>query len=306
MRRTWPALLLLLAAGCASPRAAEPPPGDGLQRQLEQLTAGFRGRVGVYVEHLVTGERAELAADELFPTASMIKLPILLGVFERLERGELSYQAPLAWERSRIVDDEDLLAQVADGAKLPLSKLVTLMETFSDNSASIWCQELAGGGEELNRWLDAQGYRHTRVNSRTFGRRGDWEQYGWGQTTPREMARLMVHARRRASEDAAGEELYRALTRSYWTAEALSEIPPWVHTASKQGAVDRSRSEVVLVGAPHGEYVFCVVTREQEDTSWTRDNEGYELLRRVSALLWRHFEPGSGWTPAPGAERFAR
>jgi beta-lactamase class A len=77
-----------------------------------------------------------------------------------------------------------------------------------------------------------------------------------------------------------------------------------VQAASKQGAVDQSRSEVVLVNAPSGDYVFCLITKNQQDESWTYDNEGYVLLRRVSALLWRHFEPDHPWTPAPGADAF--
>ena len=90
----------------------------------------------------------------------------------------------------------------------------------------------------------------------------------------------------------------------YWTGEALSQLPPTVQAASKQGAVDQSRSEVVLVNAPSGDYVFCLITKNQQDESWTYDNEGYVLLRRVSALLWRHFEPDHRWTPAPGADAF--
>jgi beta-lactamase class A len=42
-----------------------------------------------------------------------------------------------------------------------------------------------------------------------------------------------------------------------------------------------------------------VITREQQDER-TDDNEGYVLIRAVSALLWRTFEPGHLWTPAPG------
>jgi beta-lactamase class A len=48
----------------------------------------------------------------------------------------------------------------------------------------------------------------------------------------------------------------------------LSQIPPTVQVASKQGAVNQSRSEVVLVNAPSGDYVFCVITKNQQDESW--------------------------------------
>ena len=68
--------------------------------------------------------------------------------------------------------------------------------------------------------------------------------------------------------------------------------------------MDRSRSEVVLVNAPSGDYVFCVITKNQADTSWEPGNEGYVLLRQVSAFLWRSFEPKHPWSPAVGAEKW--
>ncbi|MCB0279157.1 MAG: serine hydrolase, partial [Calditrichaeota bacterium] len=81
----------------------------------------------------------------------------------------------------------------------------------------------------------------------------------------------------------------------YWRGEALSEIPPEIMTISKQGAVNQSRSEVVWVNAPHGAYVFCVITKNQEDSSWVYENAGFVLLRQISKLLWEHFEPDYHW-----------
>ncbi|MDP7239546.1 MAG: serine hydrolase, partial [Candidatus Latescibacteria bacterium] len=72
----------------------------------------------------------------------------------------------------------------------------------------------------------------------------------------------------RAVSPAASNDLYRHLTRIYWDDEALSQIPPTVQVASKQGAVSQSRSEVVLVNAPSGDYVFCIITKNQTDTRY--------------------------------------
>ncbi len=65
------------------------------------------------------------------------------------------------------------------------------MFTTSDNTASLWLQSLAGTGTRINRLLDSMGFKNTRVNSRTPGREADRTKYGWGQTTPAEMALLM-------------------------------------------------------------------------------------------------------------------
>ena len=217
-------MLLLTLAIVTPPAAAQRErPDRRLQRELEALTRDFHGDVGIYVRNLATSATASVRADDTFPTASMVKVPIMVGVF----------------------------------------------------------------------------------NARTPGREADYDRWGWGQTTPREMARLVTLIReRKVVSPAASEEMYRTMTRSFWTGEALSQLPPTVQAASKQGAVDKSRSEVVLVNAPSGDYVFCLITKNQQDESWHPDNEGYVLLRRVSALLWRHFEPRHPWTPAAGAAAF--
>ncbi|HEX6104943.1 MAG TPA: serine hydrolase [Gemmatimonadales bacterium] len=302
---------LLGAAACATPsRPAAPAPAAGahhdpeLQRALETLAARVRGRVGIYVRHLRSGRTAALNADELFPTASMIKVPILVGTFDAVERGRLSFDSMLVYTDSLLYEGHDIVGALRDSAAIALSKVALLMITTSDNTGSLWLQGLVGGAA-INGWLAANGFDSTRVNSRVPGREEARARYGWGQTTPREIAELLVRIREgRAVSRAASEEMYRHLTRIYWTGEALSRIPPWVQAASKQGAVDRSKSEVVLVNAPSGDYVFSVITREQEDQRWEDDNEGYVLIRDVSALLWRTFEPDHPWSPAAGVGRF--
>ncbi len=274
---------------------------ETLESKIQKRVEGFRGDVGIFVKNLKTGEEVAINADSLFPTASMIKVPITIGIFDKIEKGELQYDSVLTYRDSLLYAGEDILGSFKDGEKIALSKVLMLMITTSDNTASLWCQYLAGTGTAINAWLDDHGFAHTRVNSRTEGRQENWKQYGWGQTTPREMAELLmrIHEGNVISERAS-ERIYRNLTRIYWDGEALSQIPPYVQVASKQGAVNKSRSEVVLVNAPHGDYVFCVVTKNQEDESWTSDNEGYVLLRDISALLWKHYEPDADWKPAEG------
>jgi len=63
-----------------------------------------------------------------------------------------------------------------------------------------------------------------------------------------------------------------------------------VQAATKQGMINQTRGEVVLVNAPHGDYVFAVITKNQVDQRWEPDNEGEVLIRRLSTLLWQRFE----------------
>ena len=302
-------LLFFIAVSfiAAQPKYPFPPSSTDkvLTKKLRSLMQEFKGDVGIYVRHLRTGKTVEINADSLFPTASMVKVPIMTGIFDKIEKNELRYDSLLVFRDSLIYPGEDIAGTLKDSGRITLSKIVMLMITTSDNTASLWCQKLAGTGTRINEIMAENGFVVTRVNSRTPGREEMRSIYGWGVTSPREMAELVVRIREgKMISPAASERMYRNMGRIYWDGEALSEIPPYIHTASKQGAVNQSRSEVVLVNAPHGDYVFCVITKNQQDESWVNENEGYVLLRNVSRTLWKYFEPKDRWNALPESGKY--
>lgn len=272
-----------------------------LEKGLQDLAKDFEGDVGIYVYNLKTNQEAGVNADTIFPTASVVKVPILIEVFKQIKAGNLHYTDTLVYDAKRKYGGSGLMQFYKDSTVTDLRTLASLMITMSDNTTSLWCQELVGGGEAINETMADLGLAHTRVNSRTEGRTKDWEAYGWGQTTPREMASLLIKMRNRTLVDAASsDEMYRIMSNSFYTDYSLSQIPPYVQTAAKQGMVNKSRSELVMVNAPSGDYVFYIATKNNTDESWGFDNKAWQLQRLISAYLWRYFEPESDWKPASG------
>ncbi|MDB5253052.1 MAG: beta-lactamase [Flaviaesturariibacter sp.] len=276
-----------------------------LQRQLEEIVTSFHGDVGVYVRNLENGRIASYHADTIFPTASMVKVPIMICVMDRINRGELSYHQELRYRDSLLYAGVDILGSFKDTEKIELGKVMMLMLTMSDNTASLWLQSLAGKGDRINQIMDSLGFVVTRVNSRTTGREPNRTLYGWGQSSPREMATLLerIDAGTIISK-AASDKMLRLLNRSFYDMTALSQIPPYAAIFSKSGAVNQTRNEVVLVHGPHSHYVFCIMTKNNVDTTWVNNNEAWELTRKLSALLWHHFEPKDNWSPDPETPRF--
>lgn len=263
------------------------------RRLTEQITAllqNFKGDVGVYVHDLQKNKIVSINADTIFPTASMVKVPILVGVMDKIQKGELNYHQSLTYTKDLFYDDGDIVGNLKDSAKIELSKVMMLMLTTSDNTASLWLQKLGGTGTSINELMEVLGLKDTRVNSRTTGRETNRTQYGWGQTTPREMATLMeMIVNRKVINDSASEKMLRLLGRNYWDEQALSQIPAGVFVASKNGAVNASRSEVLYVNADDARYVFCICTKNNEDKSWENTNEAWELTNKLSKLLWEYF-----------------
>src|SRR6185503_13572413 len=101
--------------------------------QLQDAIKGFNGQVGVYVQNLKTGKTAEINPDSL------------------------------------LYPGEDILGSFKDKDTIELSKVVLLMITMSDNTASTWLQKIVTG-EYINNWLEQNGFKVMRVNSRVKGR----------------------------------------------------------------------------------------------------------------------------------------
>lgn len=266
-------------------------PDKKLQRQVEEAIRGFGGNIGVYIKNLKNGKTVAVNADTVFSTASMVKIPILVGVMDKLNRGELDYHQTLTYNDSLLYAGVDILGSLKNDEKIELSKVMMLMLTMSDNTASLWLQSLAGTGTRINAILDSLGFSVTRVNSRTPGREAARSVYGWGQTSPREMATLMEKiANGEIISQERSARMLRLLGRNYWDEVAVSQIPSDVFVASKNGAVDESRSEVLFVNGRGARYLFCVCTKNNKDQSWTADNEAWVLTRKLSKLAWEHFQ----------------
>jgi beta-lactamase class A len=270
-----------------------------LQRKLEETVKGFNGDIGIYVKNLRTGKINFISADTVFPTASIVKVPILIGIMEKVNSGEIKYDSVLVYKDSLLYEGEDILGSFKNNEKILLKKVIMLMLTTSDNTASLWLQSLAGTGSRINEIIGNLGLENTRINSRTPGRENDRSLYGWGQTTPKEMGILFEKIyNNEVFSPIACDRMMRCLGRNYLDMnEAISQVPPGIEVFSKNGCINASRSEVLLVNAPHNPYIFSIFTKNNKDQQWTPSNEAWTLARKISKLLWNYFEPKNKWEP---------
>ena len=301
MIRIFTVLLLTITATNGNTQ----PNDRKLQKQVDALVKDFNGTIGIYIKDLKKGRVTTYNADTVFPTASIVKVPILIGIMDKMNRGELTYGQSLTYRDSLLYAGVDILGSFKQDEKIELGKLVMLMLTMSDNTASLWLQSLAGTGTRINAILDSMGFVHTRVNSRTPGREANRTQYGWGQSTPREMSLLFEKIYKgEVVSKTASDKMLRLLNRNFFDREAVSQLPPYTVVFTKNGAVNQTRNEVVLVKGQQSTYVFCIMTKNNKDESWLDNNEAWELIRKLSRLLWNYYEPKDKWQPPADAKKF--
>jgi len=148
MTRIWrialPLMAQLAAAGCAGGQGANRPAPVNfaradtakLHRTLDSLAGAHHGTVGYTVLNVDTGERLERRGDETFPTASLIKVPILVTVYDLVEQKKLSLDDPLTLLAIDKVPGSGNLQFMHDGATLTVRDAAWLMTTTSDNTAT--------------------------------------------------------------------------------------------------------------------------------------------------------------------------
>ena len=133
-------LPLVLAAGAlrAQSPAGAPVRADtaALRTSLNALADAHHGIVGYLVRDLETGATIARRGDETFPTASLIKVPILVTVFDLVEKGMLSLDDRLTVLKIDKVPGAGTLQFMHDGIEITVRDAAWLMTTISDNTAT--------------------------------------------------------------------------------------------------------------------------------------------------------------------------
>ena len=228
------------------PHAAADP--ASLEDRIAPLAKDHKGKIAVAVKNLRTGEEYYLNADEPMPTASLIKLPVMVETYWQAEEGKVSLDKMLTLTKDDKVPGAGVLTDsFSPGATFALRDAVRLMIAVSDNTATNKVLDEIGIASPGKR-MESLGLKNTRINAKVF--KGSTtsidpertKKYGLGSTTAREMVQLleMIHQRKVASEKAC-EEMLGILQKNQDNEKIVRFLPPGVSVAHKTGAVSNAR-----------------------------------------------------------------
>jgi len=294
--RLAPLLLLCVVPGCARSQGSQPPrPARvdtvALRRTLDSLATHHHGVVGYAVRNLDTGERLSLRGDETFPTASLIKVAILVTVYDAAAKKALSLDDPLSLLAVDQVPGAGVLQFMHPGLTVTVHDGAWLMATLSDNTATNLLLQKVGMRSVWAK-MESLGLPHTKVHHLVF--RGDLtsvapdssKKYGLGVSTPNEMATLFaLLAAGKAVSPAADSAMLDILEHNI-DGDMLQRFANGIRAAHKTGAVDDARTECSLFYL-RGRVITCVFTRENADTRWVLDNEAQVTLARMGEAVVR-------------------
>jgi len=251
---------------------------------LEALTTRYPGRVSVVVSDLRSGKTWSLNGDDLFPAASLIKVPIMIGAFYKMKDGQLSLDEKIAISRRNRVGGSGSLKWRPDGTKLTMRELLVYMINESDNTATKMVLDRVGLGY-VQQQFPRMGLLYTGIYEDGMSIKGGrvlHENY----TTAREMTMLMQKIYRGEAVDRESSELMlEILKKPKAVASRLQKgMPSGWEIAHKTGLLRQACHDSAIFFTPNGDYAMTVLTGDNRTYAQAKD-----FITKLAHVTFAHY-----------------
>jgi beta-lactamase class A len=285
------ALIILTVAANSALGQTPAPPSSSLDTLVRAEVMPFKGKVYLFARNLDTGATYSFKGDERVPTASTIKIAVMIEAFARVAEGRAKWTDELVLTKAARYGGSGVLPELADGLRLTLRDCVNLMMVVSDNTATNMVLDYLTT-DAVNTRMSTLGFKDTRIMRRIGGggeskegKEPDNKRFGLGATTPHEMVQILekLEAGEIVNKSAAKEmiDLMKREQSRYAIGRTIWDVP----MASKYGALDRLRSCVAVVYTKRGRIAMAITVDDMPEVIWSVDNPGYLLMSRLSLIL---------------------
>jgi beta-lactamase class A len=294
----------------ASAAWAQTPPSSTSQKQrgmslkledtIKDVDRRLDGYIGVAILDLTSGETIFYHADDVFPTASSIKIPVLAELYRQAEKGTLKLQDIYTVRAEDDVEDSAIFNGLVPGVtKLTLRDLAQMVVAVSDNAATNVLIDRVGM-QNVNSLLQSLSLTKTKLQRKMM----DLQAAKEGRenlATPREFMMLMEAIYRgRVLNKQSTEDFLKLLSTRKGSPfqRALGEE---VRVADKHGELDAVRCDFGVVYATNRPFVLSVMT------TYLKDNrEGEEAIEEIAQAAYHYYDRlgrsspyGRAMSPAP-------
>ncbi len=285
--RTTAVLIPVLAAALS----AQP-----LQNAIRERIAAFPGTVSLYAKNLDSGATVGVRETDPVRTASTIKLPVMLAVFDAVARGQAKWDEALTLAaREKVAGSGVLGVEFSTGGQLPLRDVLHLMIVLSDNTAANMILERFTA-DAVNAYLDKLGVKTTRSMRKVMGagaaagisaagKLPENRKYGLGVSTPRDMVTILERLDRgELVSPEASREMLAILKRNQDNTGIIRHLMEYP-VAHKTGALDALRADVGIVYSKSCKIAMAITVDGMAQPDWSPDNAGSLLIADLAKML---------------------
>lgn len=250
--------------------------------EVRKKVEGYPGVAGVYVRDLEGGYGYGVRPDEEFFSASIIKIPVMVAVYRKVEQGELGFSQQVEIKEEDWAAGAGWLQWEKAGTRQTVGDLLILMMTQSDNVATNALVRRVGGADHVNEVARSLGAKDTLLYQKVSSERGAVPALD-NRTTPRDIAAMLqkIAAGEAASEKSCGYmiDLMHMNELDWWLDAGL---PAGVDAANKAGWLYKVYGDVGIVEEGDRRYVVAILSKHGSATV----GDGQVLIEDLSRTVW--------------------
>jgi beta-lactamase class A len=236
--------------------------------EIRGIIKGLSGTYGVYVYGLKTGEEFGINQDEIFPAASLIKLPVFVAVYQEVEKGNLSLGTKYKIQNADKVAGAGSIYYAPAGTTYTYQKMLELMGQQSDNTAfNIFVKML--GKEKIQAVIDSLGMEKTSFEK--------------NETTPAEIGMFFrkMYGGGEGCEgcEGCGGRILELLTGTIWEDRIPAGVPEGIRVSHKVGTEIGVLADAGIVFAPKP-YILVIMSKN------VLEKEAKQALPEISRVIW--------------------
>jgi beta-lactamase class A len=265
-----------------------------LQRQIEEIAAEAKGKVGVSALLIETGETAGVNSKERFPMQSVYKLPIAMAVMKQIEDGKLGWEQMVEVTRADFVSPgqrSPLRDKNPKGTKVTVEELVRLAVSESDGTASDVLLRIAGGPQVVQGYLTEIGIEDIKVVNTEKEFAQDWQAQYNNWATP-EAAVELLRGMREWVPGADNRELllHKFMRESPTGPNRLKGLLPKgttvMHktgTSGSRNGITAATNDIGIIYTPNDRYIaIAVFVADSPADEKTRD----AVIAKIAKAVW--------------------
>jgi beta-lactamase class A len=271
---------------------------QALSEELLAISSKYTGTCTWALTDLVSGEHIGHREDEVMPTASIIKVPVLTALYQAVHEGRFGLDDRIAYGEKHRVLGSGVLSKLSFGVEMTVRDAAVLMMIISDNSATNMCVDLAGL-DNINALMESFGFGRTRLLRRLGDGSAGLDARNMSVSSAGDMCALFAKiARHQAVSTEASEDMLRIMRRSDYRHELSRELPwnemnmlppdpktAWV--AEKGGSfLNGVRTGGAAMHGPGGEFAMAVFCEGGTGPGTGREAEGNVTVGRLGKAAW--------------------
>lgn len=270
---------------------------SSLHSQLLAIGGRYSGKWTYALTDLASGEHIARDEDDVMPAASLIKVPVLVALFQAAHDGRFALDDRTTYREEHRTLGSGVLQRMTPGVEMSIRDAAVLMIIISDNVATNMCVDLVGI-DAINAQMRRYDLEQTTLFCRWGEPRVDWRDgRNHNVSTAREMTRLLeLIARHEAVSPEASEEMLRIMRRLDGRGE-LTRLLPWSElnmlpdhksnwVAEKGGSFMTARCSGAIFHGARGHFAMSAFCEGGTGPGTGRSSEGNVILGELGNAAW--------------------